>query len=272
MSSLTLTLTLTEVTGVRGTPSTITASVTNAATVPTRVVLAPFPPASEGGAAATTGAAPWTHVDQPLREVAAGATQTFTVTVTPPADAAAGDHLVRLIAYDADRAPEEYSDQAQQLRVTVAAGAVVRPAGTPWWVYAVAGVLVVIVAVVAFLVLRPSAPTPLPSPSPTPSANPCPTPFVPRLARPGDLTCVMPASAQEAQWDNRQDVQRNRVIPDTNPPQCAIPYVPRIAFENDFVCVWEDTANRTHIENQQEGYLQRQFGDKEYPETFTPRR
>jgi len=82
----------------------------------------------------------------------------------------------------------------------------------------------------------------------------------------------MPASAQEAQWDNRQDVQRNRVIPDTNPPQCAVPYVPRIAFENDFVCVWEDTANRTHIENQQEGYLQRQFGDKEYPETFTPRR
>ncbi|MDQ7993026.1 MAG: hypothetical protein REI45_10155, partial [Propionicimonas sp.] len=116
------------------------------------------------------------------------------------------------------------------------------------------------------------APTPAPTPTVTTPDNPCPEPFVPRLSRPGDLTCVMPASAQEAQFDNREDIQRNRVIPGTDPVICAIPYEPRLAFPDDFVCVWEDTANRTHIENQQ-GYTDtpRPFNDKEYPETFTPR-
>lgn len=271
MSSITLTLTMSEVAATRGAPSIITASVTNAATVPARVVLGGYPPLTAAGTGAT-GAVPWTVIDRPLREIAAGATETYTVTVTPPADAPAGEHVVRLIAYDADRAPEEYSDQAQQVRVTVpAVPVVVKPAGRKWWIYvAIAALLVVIVGGVAFLVLRPSAPPP--TPTPTPSVNPCPSPFVPRLARPGDLTCVMPASAQEAQWDNREDVQRNRVIPDTDPPQCAIPYVPRIAFPDDFICVWEDTANRTHIENQQQGYLAHGFNDKEYPEVFTPRR
>jgi hypothetical protein len=180
-------------------------------------------------------------------------------------------HDVRLIAYDADRAPEEYSDRAQQVRVTVPAAAAVVTGGTPWWIWVVAGVLVIAVGVVAFVLLRPSPKPPVSSPSPSPTpTNPCPAPFVPRLARPGDLTCVMPASAKEAEWDNRQDTQRNRVIAGTT--ECAIPYVPRLAFADDLVCVWEDTANRTHIENQQEGYLKHDFNDTEYPETFTPRR
>ena len=263
MSAITLTLTLTQVTGTRGVASTVVASVTNAATVPARVVLAPF------AAADAAGAVPWTLVDKPLREIAAGATETYTVTVTPPGNAAAGDYLVRLIAYDADRAPEEYSDQAQQIRVSVADEPHPKPAGVPWWIYLLAGLLVLVVGVVAFLLLRPS-PVPPPVPTPSPS-NPCPAPFVPRLSRPADLTCVMPASAQEAQYDNRVDVQRNRIIEGTNPPQCRIPYVPRIAFPDDFVCVWEDTANRTHIEKQQPGYLAHDFNDKEYPTTFTPR-
>jgi hypothetical protein len=268
MSVLSLTLTVTEVAAARGAPSTLTASVTNAATVPARVVLAAFGP--QAGAGPAAGAAAWTVVDRPLRQLAPGATEQYTVTVTPPADAPAGDHVVRLIAYDADRPPEEYSDQAQQVRVTVPAAPVVTRPRVPWWIYAVAGVLVFVVAAVAFLLLRPRTPPPEPEPTTSPTtSNPCPTPFVPRLARPGDLTCVMPASAQEAAWDNREDVQRNRVQPGST--ECAVPYVPRIAFPDDFVCVWEDTANRTHVENQP-GYTEHMFNDSEYPETFTPRR
>ena len=269
MSSITLTLTAAQVSATRGGPTTVTASVTNSATVPARVVLGAYPP-PPGSATPPTGAAPWTSIERPLRELAPGATEQYTVTITPTADAPAGDHLVRLIAYDADRAPEEYSDQAQQLRVTVAEAAVVKPAGTPWWIYAVAGALVLVVGVVAFLLLSPDAPEPLPTPSPTPSVNACPTPFVPRLARPDDLICVMPASAQEAQWDNREDVQRNRVEPGT--AQCRSPYVSRAALPDDFICTWEETANRTHIENQQDGYLSRNFNDSQYPTTFLPRR
>jgi hypothetical protein len=97
--------------------------------------------------------------------------------------------------------------------------------------------------------------------------NPCPTPFVPRLARPGDLTCVMPASAEEARWDNKADIQRRRV--DAN-GQCASPYVSRGAYPDDPVCTFEETRNRTHIENQS-GYTDHQFNEKEYPATFLPR-
>lgn len=277
MSSITLTLTSSEVTATRGVASTITASVTNASIVPARVVLSGYPPlpASPPPASVTppSSAAPWTIIDRPLREIAAGATETYTIIITPPPDAAAGEHVVRLIAYDADRAPEEYSDQAQQVRVTVPGQAIPATARPKWWIYLIAGLLLVAVGVVAFMLLRPTEPPIIRvTPTPTPSVNPCPDPFVPRLSRPGDMTCVMPASAQEAAWDNRDDVQRNRIIPGTDPAQCAIPYVPRLAFPDDFICVWEDTANRTHIENQQEGYLNHQFNDSEYPEVFTPRR
>jgi len=280
MSTITLTVTTATVTAspARGTqpaePASLTASVTNSATVPARVVLGAFPPLP--GPSAPASAAAWTVVERPLRDVAAGATEPYTVTVAPPPDTAAGDYVVRLIAYDADRAPEEYSDQARQLQATVPAGRVDPGPRMPWWIYAVAGALVLIVAVVAFVVLRPGPEPPLPPPPPptptaTPTAqNPCPAPFVPRNSRPGDLTCVMPASAEEAQFDNRADIQRNRVIPGTDPVICAIPYEPRLAFPDDFVCVWEDTANRTHIENQP-GYTERMFNDKEYPETFSPR-
>lgn len=275
MSTITLTLTSSDLTATRGAESAITAAVTNASTVPARVVLGGYPPlpATAATSATLSSAATWTVVDRPLREIAAGATETFTVTITPPPDAAAGEHVVRLIAYDADRAPEEYSDQAQQVRVRLPAETVAPPPTRRWWIWVALGLLVVTLAVVAFLWLRPSEPTPTPPSPATPTlVNPCPEPFVPRLARPDDMTCVMPASAEEAQWDNREDVQRNRVIPGTDPPQCAIPYVPRLAFPDDFICVWEDTANRTHVENQQEGYLDHQFDDSQYPEVFTPRR
>lgn len=274
MSTITLTLTATSLT-VSDAPATVTASVTNSSSVPARVVLGAFAPLADSpspaGAATPAAATAWTSVERPLRELGPGATEQYTVTLAPPAATAAGEYGVRLIAYDADRPPEEYGDQAQQVSVTVTRQAPPAAAGIPWWIYAIAGALVLVVAVVAFLVLRPGPPEPTlsPSPSPTPTVNACPEPFVPRNSRPGDNTCVMPASAEEAQWDNRDDVQRRRVIPGTT--ECQIPYVPRVAFPDDLVCVWEDTANRTHIENQP-GYTEYQFNEKEYPKVFTPRR
>lgn len=169
MSTITLALGSSALAAAEGRPLTVTASVTNSASVPARIVLAPFAPLPGADGATPASAQGWTVVERPVREIAAGATEQFTVTVTPPAGATAGDHLVRLIAYDNDRPPEEYRDQAQQLTVSVPAGRVVAAARTPWWLYVAAAALVVIVGVVAFLVLQPTPQPPLPTPQPTPT-------------------------------------------------------------------------------------------------------
>ncbi|MDQ7993027.1 MAG: hypothetical protein REI45_10160, partial [Propionicimonas sp.] len=164
MSTITLTLTTATVTAspargdVPASPASLTASVTNSATVPARVVLGAYPPLA--GPSAPAGAAAWTGVDRPLRDIGAGATEQYTVTIAPPPTATAGDYVVRLIAYDADRAPEEYSDQAREVQVTVPAGREEKKPGMPWWIYVVAGGLVLVVAVVAFLLLRSGDPEP----------------------------------------------------------------------------------------------------------------
>ncbi len=171
MSTITLALGSSALAVAEGRPLTVTASVTNSAAVPARIVLAPFAPVPGADGATPASAQGWTVVERPVREVAAQATEQFTVTITPPAGAPAGDHLVRLIAYDNDRPPEEYRDQAQQLTVTVPAGRVAPVPGPPWWIYAVAAALVIIVGVVAYFVLRPTEPTPLPTPQPTPTVT-----------------------------------------------------------------------------------------------------
>ncbi|MDQ7993023.1 MAG: hypothetical protein REI45_10140, partial [Propionicimonas sp.] len=103
-------------------------------------------------------------------------TEQFTITVTPPAEAAAGEHSVRFIAYDADRPPEEYSDQARQLQVVVPARTPPAATGTPWWIWLVAGLLVVVVGVAAFLLLRPQPEPEVPSPPPSTPTSVAPTP------------------------------------------------------------------------------------------------
>jgi len=198
VSTINLTLTATTLTAA-GSPLTLTASVTNTATVPARVVLAAFAP--EAGAAPAS-AKDWTEVERPLREIAPGATEPFTITVTPAADAATGEHVVRFIAYDADRPPEEYSDQARLLKVVVPVKAGGESTGTPWWIWLAAAVLVVVVVAIAFLVLRPQGEPGLPSPTPTPTsapptATPSPTKAQPTKVLPtGDLpTKVLPTKA-----------------------------------------------------------------------------
>ena len=255
MSNITLALTSTSVTAT-GTPLSVTASVTNSATVPARIVLGAFAATEPGG----PDARPWTRVDQPLRVIAPGTTEQYTITLSPPAGIPAGDYVVRFIAYDADRPPEEYSDQAKQLQVVVPATTAAPPKGVPWWVYAVAGALVLIIGVVAFLVLRPSPAPPLPSPSPspsptptvTPTVNPCPAPYVPRLARPDDNVCVTVLSAAEAKADNDPGLQKARKDPTGpyGPETCVQGYVWREAFPGDATCVIGSTRTRSYWENQ----------------------
>ena len=194
MSTINLSLTATTLTAT-GEPLTVTASVTNSATVPARVVLAAFAP--EAGAPQASAKA-WTVVDRPLREIAPGATEQYTVTVTPAPEAAAGEHVVRFIAYDADRPPEEYSDQARLLRVVVPAKAAPAPTGTPWWIWVAAAVLVLVVGVIAFLLLRPTGEPEPPSPPPStptsvpPTPAPTPTKVLPTKVLP---TKVLPTKA-----------------------------------------------------------------------------
>ncbi len=248
-----LTLTMTSSTVVAGTaPLTVTAAVTNSAAVPARVVLGAFAPATPGAQDAKA----WMQVDRPLRLIAPGTTEQYTVTIAPAPGAAPGGYGARFIAYDADRPPEEFSDQARHLEVEVPAiTAPTAPAGIPWWVYVVAAVLVLVIGVVAFLVLRsgPAAPPAGPTPTPSPTAtNPCQAPYVPRLARPGDLTCVTGLSATEAKLENDPELQKLRKDPTGpyGPETCVQGYVWREAFPGDVACVTVDTRTRTAWENQ----------------------
>ena len=289
MSTIALSLTSSSIT-TAGSPASITASVTNSADVPARIVLGAFSNAN------TTGPDPrtWATVERPLREIGPHATESFTITVEAPTGTGAGQYGLRFIAYDADRPPEEYSDQAQTLQVIVESGkgAVAASRTAPWWIYAVAACLVLIVGSVAFFVLRspqkapPPGPPPTPSatPSPTPSATPspapsftfkfpgsqitnfatvnpknaqipltgCMAPYVQRLARPGDTTCVTTQSAQQAQADNQPDVQDSRLLKSnvftTN--ACVEPFKWRFAWDTDQICVTPETATRTWFENQ----------------------
>ena len=181
MSTITLILTASSVTVADGRAS-LTASVTNRAPVPARIVLGAFGPPD---APTTPGASAWASIDKPLREIAAGATEQFTVTFAPPAGTAAGNYPVRFIAYSADQAPEEHADQAKQVDVVVPATAPPPPPKKPRWPYAVGAGLVLVGAVVWFLLPIIFPPQPVPPPS-TPASLP------PEIQVPSDLQVAQP--------------------------------------------------------------------------------
>jgi hypothetical protein len=249
-------------------------SVTNTGVSNDRVVLGVYPPldapagaAVSGDAAATpapsTGAvlsaAGWTKIERPLREIAAGATEQFVATFDAK-DAGPGLYKARFIAYSATRAPEEFSDQAGIVSITKQA-APAEPAakGRPWWILVAVGVLVLLIAGVAFALLQKDDP-PVSKPpvtpttaTPTPSPSPCKPGLVPRLARPTDMVCVTRASAAQVIYDNNPDVQATR-LPNPRggpygPNTCLQGYVWREAFEGDVVCVDGATRTRSRQEN-----------------------
>ncbi len=190
MSTIALTLSVTTVTVAEG-RAALTASVTNSAPVPARIVLGAFGPPD----GAASGATAWTGIEQPVRDVDPGATVQYAVAFTPPAGTAAGSYPVRFIAYSADQAPEEYSDQARQVDVVVPAAPVAPPPRKPWWPWVVAAALVVIVGVVLFLVFRPRNNVPPPPPSVTPTPAPLTSSPIPSPTPTVDVTAKLTANA-----------------------------------------------------------------------------
>lgn len=148
--------------GARG---SVTVSVTNLGPDVARIVLVAFDssaPAGVRGAAGRRGESqPRATVEQPLRELAPGAAEQYVVTVDA-AGVPAGSYELKVVAYPADRAPEEYADEGRTIRLVVPAETPA-PAGrtAPRWVWVVAGVvLVVVIGVVAVLLLRPDSTNP----------------------------------------------------------------------------------------------------------------
>lgn len=265
MTALKVTLSSASVTLANDT-GTLTVSVTNTGTTLERVVLGAYPPLAAAAPVAAGGPAPtapigsaadWTEVEHPLREIAGGATEQYVVSFNGKG-AAAGTYQVRLIAYSANRAPEEFSDQAGIVTVSKATtAATVIPRKPPWWLIAAGIGLVVIIAGVAFVLFSgngtPTATTTTTTTGPT--SNGCKPGLVPRLARPSDKVCVSKASAAQVIFDNNPDVQVSRK---PNPPDpnglygintCLQGYVWRDAFQGDQVCVDGATRDRAAQEN-----------------------
>jgi hypothetical protein len=137
--------------------ATVTASVTNAGPGPERVVLRAFRPAAAG--AAPPGEPDWATVDRPLRDVAPGATEQYVVALAVPSAVPAGTYELKLVAHPADAAPEEYAERGPVLRVAVPAEPPPPARRRPWWAWAVAGALLLGVAAVGVVLLRPTAGT-----------------------------------------------------------------------------------------------------------------
>lgn len=130
---------------------TLTVTVTSGAAE--RVVLGAFRPAAASGAADPA----WVSVDRPLRQVQADAPEQYAVTVTPPASVAPGTYDVKFIAYPADKAPEEYADSGQTVRVAVPAAAPAPERKKRWWIWALAAVVgLAAIGAVAFYLMRPT--------------------------------------------------------------------------------------------------------------------
>ncbi|WP_115787045.1 PASTA domain-containing protein [Arthrobacter silvisoli] len=125
----------------------LTASVTNGTGASARVVLGAFP----GGAAPET----YTEIPDPLRTIAAGATEQYLATFDT-AGAKPGSYPVKLIAYSADDAPEDYADQARVVTLEVPAPATPAPApGFPWlWVIIGGVVLLAVVGAVLWFLFK----------------------------------------------------------------------------------------------------------------------
>ena len=154
----------------------VTASVTNTAAQPQRVVLRVFagvfvaPPKTDtrnDGAASDVAPTPhgprtseptepadpadWATIDESLRTIAAGATVQYTVSFNA-SSAPGGTYSVKLNAYSADEPPESKSGQTLSLELILpATPAGPKPRKFPWWMVAAAAGLVAVIVVVAFI-------------------------------------------------------------------------------------------------------------------------
>lgn len=148
MTTITMTLSSPDV-GLKDGKGSLAASVTNAGTDKEPVVLGAFPVQS-----ATPPAPTYTTIDKPLRVIPAGATEQYVVAFDTTA-APAGTHQVKLIAYSADEAPEDYADQAQVVTLVVPAAQEEPKWRFPWlWVVIGAVVLLALIGGVIWFLLK----------------------------------------------------------------------------------------------------------------------
>lgn len=107
-------------------------------------------------------------IEEPQRLVAGGASVSYLVKIDVPAGVPAGTYWFQARAYSADTAPEEGSRLSPRVAFEVKPS--VKPK-KPWWPYAVAaGLVVVVLAVVGWLVFGGDG-EPKVQPSPTPTST-----------------------------------------------------------------------------------------------------
>ncbi len=96
---------------------------------------------------------PWFTIEgQSNRTFAVAGTEQFSVQISAPATAAAGDYTFRLLMVEESN-PDENFTEGPGVRVTVPAVVVVAKPAFPWWIIAVAvAVLVIVIAAIAIIV------------------------------------------------------------------------------------------------------------------------
>lgn len=102
----------------------------------------------------------WFVVPEPLLPVPPGRSVPFLVQVSVPAGTPAGPFWIQGRVYSADTAPEEGSRLSDRITGEVPASVVQQP--KPWWLLGVAGLVVIVLGVVGWLVFRPDEPPPPP--------------------------------------------------------------------------------------------------------------
>ncbi|MBP2268839.1 hypothetical protein J3A64_004303 [Pseudarthrobacter sp. PvP004] len=149
MTTITMTLSSPDVVLKDGKGS-LTASVTNGSTEAERVVLGAFP-----GQVTNPPSKTYATIPNPLRTIAAGATEQYVVNFDT-AGASAGSYPVKLIAYSADDAPEDYADQAHVVTLTVPAAEKPKPPRPFPWLWVIIGgvVLLAVVGLILFFIFK----------------------------------------------------------------------------------------------------------------------
>ncbi|WP_311214826.1 MULTISPECIES: PASTA domain-containing protein [unclassified Arthrobacter] len=149
MTAITMTLSSPDVVLKDGKGS-LTASVTNGSAEAERVVLGAFP-----GQVTSPPSKTYATISNPLRTIAAGATEQYVVSFDT-ASAAAGSYPVKLIAYSADDAPEDYADQAHVVTLSVPAAEEPKPPRPFPWLWVIIGgvVLLAVVGLILFFIFK----------------------------------------------------------------------------------------------------------------------
>ena len=136
--------------------------------------------------------AAWFSVEDPQRLIKPAASASYLVKAAVPAGATPGTYEIQGRVFSADEAPEESSVLSPRVLLEVPVPPAPVKRRLPWWVFVVAGLVVLVIATVIWLVVPGGKPvTPTPTPFPTPSGDASPTAPV-SAAPPAAGYAVMP--------------------------------------------------------------------------------